>query len=205
MRTGIKTSLRLRCLRPVLRKWIALNRQLGSRWSKDGDAPWWYNERALISVFAGAVWKSGGYAFEEFSEKKRGKKRPFSGRVDLAFSARQHEFLAEAKQCWLAANDRSDRIDQVRGVMEKAKADVRRCRPDGTRHLAIVFGAPYLARHHRAEMGNRIEWLVGQAGEIHADIEADAVAWTFPSLRRLPTDQGWIYPGIIVWIKEVRR
>ena len=205
MKTGIKTTARLRCLRPVLRKWIALNLDLSARWSRDEDAPWWYNERALISVFAGAVWQSGGYAFEEFSEKKRGKKRPFSGRIDLEFSAGQHKFLAEVKQCWLAATARRDRTDHVRGFMENAKADVRRCRPDGTRRIAIVFGAPYLAQHRRAEMDDRIEWLVDQAREIQADIEADAVAWTFPSLRHPPTDQGSVHPGIIVWIKEVRR
>jgi hypothetical protein len=54
-------------------------------------------------------------------------------------------------------------------------------------------------------MDDRIEWLVEQATEIQADIKADAVAWTFPSLHRLPTDKGLVYPGIIVWIKEVRR
>ncbi len=205
MKAGIKTTARLRCLRPVLRKWIALNRQLGARWSSGGDVAWWYNERALISVFAGAVWQSGGYAFEEFSERKRGKKRLLSGRIDLEFTAGQHEFLAEVKQCELAATARRDRTDHVRGFMDKAKADVRRCRPDGRRRIAIVFGAPYVAKHRRAEMDDRIEWLVDQAGEIHDNIEADAVAWTFPSPRRLPTYQGWVCPGIIAWIREVRR
>lgn len=205
MKTGVKTTARLRCLRPVLRKWIALNRQLGAHWLSVGDAPWWYNERALISVFAGAVWQSGGYAFEEYSEKKKGKKRPYSGRIDLEFSAGQQEFLAEVKQCELTATARRDRTDHVRGFMDRAKADVRRCRPDGTRRIAIVFGAPYLAQHRMAEMEDRIEWLIDQAREIHDNIEADAVAWTFPSLRSPPTYQGWVCPGIIVWIKEVRR
>ena len=205
MKTGIKTTARLRCLRPILRKWIALNRQLSARWSSVGDAPWWYNERALISVLAGAVWKSGGYAFEEYSETKRGEKRPYSGRIDLEFIAGQYEFRAEVKQCWPAATARRDRTDYVRGFMEKAKADVRRCPPNGTRRIAIVFGVPYLAQHRKAEIDDRIEWLVDQATEIQADIKADAVAWTFPSLRRLPTYQGSVCPGIIVWIKEVRR
>ncbi len=205
MRKGIETTARLRCLRPVLNRWTALNRQLGERWSKDGNAPWWYNERALISVFAGAVWQSDGYAFEEYSETKRGKKRPYAGRIDLEFVAGQYEFRAEVKQCWLAATKPGDRSSYVRGFMEEAKADVRRCRPDGTRRLAIVFGSPYLAQHRKAEMDHRIEWLVVQAKKIRVDIGADAVAWTFPSLRRFPMDRDGVYPGIIAWIKEVRR
>ena len=205
MKTGIKTTARLRCLRPILRKWIALNRQLSVRWSSVGDAPWWYNERALISVLAGAVWQSGGYAFEEYSDTKRGKRRPYAGRIDLEFVIGQHEFLAEVKQCWLAATARRCRTDFVSGFMEKAKADVRRCRPNGTKRIAIVFGVPYLAQRRKAEMDDRIEWLVNQATKIQADIDADAVAWTFPLLRRPPTYQGSICPGIIVWIKEVRR
>ncbi|MGH8674900.1 MAG: hypothetical protein ACREVG_11385, partial [Burkholderiales bacterium] len=89
--------------------------------------------------------------------------------------------------------------------MKQAKADVRRCHPDGMRRLAIVFGSPYVARRRGSEIENRIEWLIAQAVEIKAEIEAHAVAWTFPRLRRYPTSEGWVYPGVIVWIKEVKR
>jgi hypothetical protein len=185
-----------------LREWINVNRWLGRRWQLNGDAPWWYNERALVSTFAGAVWLSGGYAFEEYSETKRGKsKRGFTGRVDLEFSVGPHEFKAEAKQCWPAGTAKRDQTDYITGFMDQARQDVRRCPPGGMRRLAIVFGVPYLARRLRSEMPERISWLVDQAMQV----EADAVAWTFPDLRRVPTIGGWTYPGIIVWIKEVRR
>lgn len=130
MKSGIKTSTRLSCLRPVLREWININQRLGSRWQSDGDAPWWYNECALVSTFAGAVWLSKGYAFEEYSDTKRGKsKKGFRGRVDLEFSAGQHEFKAEVKQCWPAGRAKRDQTGYITGLMERAKQDVRRCPP----------------------------------------------------------------------------
>lgn len=91
---AIETNLPLRCLRPVLEKWISVNRELAVHWASAGDAPWWYNERALISVFAGAVWRTGGHAFEEYSTEKRGDRRESWGRVDLEFAAGRQEFRA---------------------------------------------------------------------------------------------------------------
>jgi hypothetical protein len=49
--------------------WITNNKDLVRSWR--GDLPWWYNERASISVLAGAAWGTGGLAFEEYSEDKK--------------------------------------------------------------------------------------------------------------------------------------
>src|SRR4051812_1474895 len=91
---------RLRILKPVLEEWVKLNARLGRQWSSVKDAPWWYNERALVSLFAGAIWRCKGDAFEEFNEVKRGFKARPGGRIDLWFALRKKEFNAEAKQCW---------------------------------------------------------------------------------------------------------
>ena len=80
----VYTTKKLLSLHAVLREWVRLNRLLGRQWSNSiGDLPWWYNERALLSLFAGAVWRTGGYAFEEFSDlKHKGiRKRKGNGRV----------------------------------------------------------------------------------------------------------------------------
>ena len=100
-----KTSARagrLRSLRPVLQKWVALNRTLYQNWGKK-DCPWWYNERAILSIFAGAIWRSGGLAFEEFSNLKRKKSRrrnryrKYAGRSDLYFQIKSKEYVVEVK------------------------------------------------------------------------------------------------------------
>ena len=60
----------------------------------------------------------------------------------------------------------------------------------------------YLASRLKPEMDGRREWL----NEEVLKIDADAVAWTFSNIRRLPISRRrFIHPGIIVWIKEVER
>lgn len=71
------------------------------------DNPWWYNERASLSVLAGAAWTlKNWHALEEFSTKKRhrtlepgidsGSLR--HGRCDLYVQSPSSNFAIEAKQ-----------------------------------------------------------------------------------------------------------
>jgi hypothetical protein len=199
---GAWTNPRLRTLGPALEEWISLNAKLGREWQGVGDAPWWYNERALLSVFAGAVWRSGGSAFEEYSELKRGEVQMTSGRVDLWFSTGRHDFWAEAKACEIPFTRNGHQVLGIVRHLERAKSDVRRCKPDGLhRRLAILFGQPYLRPCPRREMKERIAWLIEQAQRV----DHDALAWVFPEQRKLPTIRNWVSPGSIIWIKEVRR
>jgi hypothetical protein len=98
----------LACLRPALKMWIHLNKLMFASWRDEGDVPWWYNERASLSVLSGAVWRSGGEAFEEYSDYKRGISRrtgrfskEYAGRIDFYFNVNDREFKGEAKFCWL--------------------------------------------------------------------------------------------------------
>lgn len=201
-RSGVRVATRLRCFRPLLREWLTLHARLGREWQSVGDAPWWYNERALLSVLAGAVWRTGGSALEEYSEQKRRDGALAPGRVDLWLSCGPHSFWAEAKAMDIPFTRSGSQMSRVARCMAEAKADIRRCAPDGsTRRLAIVFGRPYLRPGPRAERERRIEWLVEQAPEV----EHDALAWVFTDQRRLPTNDDWVCPGAMIWIKEVRR
>lgn len=161
MESGIRTNGRLRCLRPVLAEWINQHRRIGLQWEHVGDAPWWYNERANISIFAGAVWLCGGYAFEEFAQTKRGEKhRPFNGRVDLEFTVSTHTFKAEFKQCYPATTALRPQRSYIADYMEQAKTDVRAIEPHGDRRLAVVFGIPSVHRRIRTELPSRLAWLL---------------------------------------------
>jgi hypothetical protein len=70
------------------------------------DAAWWYNERAILSLFAGAIWSSNGWAFEEFATTKRErvatkrKHRRDGARGDLEFwwPSSNKYFQCEAKR-----------------------------------------------------------------------------------------------------------
>jgi hypothetical protein len=197
---------KLRVLRPLLRQWIRNNVQLAYRWEEYGDVPWWYNERASISLLAGAAWKAKrGYAFEEFVGDKRKvnrkKVRLSSGRFDLEFCASESLFIAEAKQCWIPATRRQDCFERVSEAMDRARNDVRRCEPQGVRRLAIVFGVPYFSKKQQAEMPKKIARLV----EFALDVEAHAYAWAFPRLEPYPEEGGYLHPGVMIWIREVKR
>lgn len=205
MRSSDIYTPKLRVLRPALQQWVSCNRKIVHRWEEYEDAPWWYNERASLSVLAGAIWKAGGYAFEEFVGDKRvmkGRRKKFSaGRFDLEFDVSGSLFVAEAKQCWMPSTRSQDHFERVSEAMDAAKRDVRRCAPEGVRRLAIVFGAPYFTEGRRADMDERIERLIHYA--YHVD--AGALAWFFPSFEDPPNTDGIIYPGAFVWIKEVKR
>ncbi len=97
----------LRSFAPIFKKWIKANEEIARAWRSVQDAPWWYNERASLSVFAGAIWRAGGFAFEEYSDEKREiRKRSrtlgseYPGRVDLYFNWAGCDFVAEAKFIW---------------------------------------------------------------------------------------------------------
>jgi hypothetical protein len=46
----------LHIFRGVLQNWIKANILCAEAW-KDDDVPWWYNERANLSILAAAAWK----------------------------------------------------------------------------------------------------------------------------------------------------
>lgn len=124
-----KTSRELRSLYAVLEEWVKLNRNIGRQWSKEvGDLPWRYNERALLSLFAGAVWRIGGHAFEEFSEVKHSgrRKRKGNGRVDLWFETSGREFRAEAKHDEVPITNKAQQLASLHALMARAVKDARR-------------------------------------------------------------------------------
>jgi len=112
-------------LSPILKKWISINKEYIEQYESK-DCLHWYNERANISAFAGAVWKSGGFALEEYSTKKGAGENIANGRVDLYFSNDTDQAIAEAKMAWLYFGKKTrlalkERIDRV---TEKAKTDI---------------------------------------------------------------------------------
>ena len=94
----------IRCFEAIYEQWINAVTELACSRKRAGDVPWWYNERASLSVFAGAIWRAGGHCFEEYSDEKRDFRRRshrlgkgYPGRVDLYLSWRRFDFIAEAK------------------------------------------------------------------------------------------------------------
>jgi hypothetical protein len=211
MRTGIKTNRELSSLRPVLKSWRTLNRRIGASWAKDRDAPWWYNERALISVFAGAVWRAGGFCFEEYADQKREiKKRsrrhgkPYRGRVDLYFEWANSRFIVEAKSKWSGfIRNNANAKDTLERCLTTAMQEIRQTPPFGQRRLAIVFAVPYCREKYKSLVNKKLDAWVKMLGTL----DTSCYASVFPRCACFKTGDGrrLCCPGIAVLIKEIRR
>lgn len=188
-------------LRPVLNEWIETNLRFVREW-EDIDIPWWYNERASLSVLAGAVWTVGGLAFEEYSADKRtGQEgRPtYQGRNDLYLSVRKQHFIAEAKYIWSgAARVGPATTTHIQQKLKQACADIRKCRLRGHRRLGVLFAVPYIAMPHKERVKECVdEWVAATKR-----VDCSCCAWVFPKESR-NFGQKFICPGAAVLIQEV--
>jgi hypothetical protein len=200
-----------RRLAPVLGAWVEL---MGDRswWDEDEDAPWWYNERAILSLFAGAVWRSKGWAFEEYSTSKkfltsRGRgTKAYSGRGDLAFWAKDGNYALEARACHPSLSGGGTALKTVRQALTEACDDVRRSRYRGYLPLGIVFAAPSIAASQWQSWPDRWRELREELLTLPWGV---AVAWTFPpwGAKLRVTEQGilYVYPSAMLVMGDARK
>lgn len=204
---GLKVSRRSP-LRPILAQWSNLNYHFGSQWVKSSnDAPWWYNERASLSFFAGAVWKSRGWAFEEFIANRMVRKpgtpaRQMPGRCDISFGIGDLEFLAEAKQCWPSLGNLPPSLRKINASLQDALDQCRSIDDWGIPAYAMVFASPRV----NATRGDQVEHLLGEFIGAICELRNVQLAWAFPPLARAlhPTGRNKhrIYPGIALILKR---
>ncbi len=191
----------------ILKKWVSLNTKIANTWKHRNDVPWWYNERADISIFAGAAWLSHSLVFEEFVDEKTKKhngaqkeRRKFRGRVDLYLDIDGQDFIIEAKHCWSGASSVNvDTAKKIQRVMNQAYADIRKSHPHGQRRLAFVFVVPDIKVAYQKTMDQRIRAWINKIEKI----DCDAMAWIFPVESRKIKWRKSYYPGVALLVKEV--
>jgi hypothetical protein len=189
----------LKPIKRILKEWVSM---LDDRsWGKS-DGPWWYNERASLSYFAGAVWRCNGWALEEFttSKKRRGKER--YGRGDIIFGIGHNQFTAEAKQSWPSAGSKARNAkDFLLDALSDAREDCKQVPAYGARRLALVFASPYIPASEKDDAEDPVaRWLHGVS-----TITGAAIAWVFPrNGRNLLGDDGNIYPGGLLLLRPLR-
>ena len=196
----------LQLFEDLLWEWTGVIKRVVRVWGQE-DVPWWYNERASLSLFAGAIWKAGGIAFEEFSsEREHLPSEDLTevvlqrGRIDLYFSYRGEEFVAEAKQCWPRIGRRAQSAQaEIEYALQQAVAAVQTAQEVYGQRLAIVFASPYFPQAELQEAHACLtKWQQAVAG---VACDCKAVYW----LHECPwaQDEGAIYPGGAVFIKQV--
>ena len=203
----------LKSLKPIIKKYLELNIHFSNKWTKEysePDAPWWYNERANVSVFAGAVWKNRGEVLEEYSitKKKNSKKnKTYTGRNDLFFEVNRNKFFVEAK-C-----EDFKPIKKIKKTIENTSKEAKNIilskedEVDGKK-LAMIFSYPFfLMKDYRTKTGEFKEskikdelkkWLCS-AMKMNS-----IVGWACNNDLSKINDKKYYCPGAVIFIKHIK-
>lgn len=129
-------------LKKVLKSWIECTEEYISVWGGD-DLPYWYNERANVSIFAGAAWRSGMTAIEEYQSNKLKKCGTESnGRNDLYLADLSVGIGIEAKVVFPDISNTIAIKYLIENRLVEARLDTNTLQEEGHK-VSAVFIAPY--------------------------------------------------------------
>lgn len=193
----IRINKKFQVLKPILKKWQKLNNDV---LSCDEDVAWWYNERASLSVFAGAVWKCGGWAFEEFSIERgnQSARKKAHGRCDIQFEFKNHKYIGEAKQTWLTVEKRvlESFKEKIERDLFRARDQIKQIQLKANQRIAMAFVVLGINDSEKGNVNKHIDDLVQELKKI----KNATLAWTFPDFARdLRPDnkfRNYIFPGV---------
>lgn len=191
----------------ILKEYLNINEYVARKWQWH-DAPWWYNERANLSIFAAAVWKVGGVAFEEYTSEKRTDKKSslkkyYSGLNDLYFQLGNEEYIVEAKLIYPNGSPRDENIKEtVLPSIKKTTNEVKNNNILGMKKSAVVFAIPKFAISKKDNMDHLIKRWIDNIKTINYT----AAAWTFPKQARTSYiwNDSYYFPGACVIIKLLK-
>jgi len=180
-------------LKPLLNAWTRLVVEYAEA---IGEPPYWCNERADVSILAGAAWRVGGICLEEFSAAKGTKSAKRKGRADLFIRLRQADYNIEAKRLYVHLRP-DPAVNRVAESLKAACRDAMECGGEQVDFvMGVVFAVPVIKRVHSAKSRDLFDLLLGKVRQIRHDF----VAWQF-----LPTDpkkqiwhDGYRHPGVIL-------
>ena len=196
-------------LKPILEKWCSINRRFLKE--AESDCPWWYNERASVSILASAAWASGHIALEEYVTKKGRRKndKEWPGRCDLKIKVNSSNYLFEAKQQWAMLSKKSGKVslketrDKILKSLDSARRDSGKLKSRAGRRFGISFVVPRISETEEGRLDERLDELLYLLKEKRK--RYDAIAWFFAKKKDRPRKKERIYPGVVLLIKEVRR
>lgn len=197
--------------------------------ANERDNPWWYNERASLSVLAGAAWTlKDWHAIEEFSTLKHYRTHEpgiagidrdsfRNGRCDLYVQSPNTGFAMEAKQTVQSIGSRSDGCTFTIRAMSKAWEDCGYLRSmEADRRFAVTFIVPSIPRREVSDNDTgegkvsptKVDqvinnWLTKQFDSESRSMKYTNFAFVFPQLGNQNYLYGeHYYPGVVVVFKE---
>jgi hypothetical protein len=118
------------------------------------DVPYHYNERATLSLLAGAIWRSdeNNFVFEEFRTEKKRAEVVYKGRQDIWFRVSGQACYGEAKQQWIPLYRVRNDVNKLLSVLEQEMKAARQALPTiptlelPAFGLGILFVTPYILK-----------------------------------------------------------
>jgi hypothetical protein len=169
-----------------------------------GDAPYWYTERANIGLLAGACWRAGFIALEEFQYEKGYPNKPkWNGRVDLWCENEKTSTLVEAKMKVISLNSKgvSNTLESILDIACKDAKKSKGGQGDLTA-LGMIFVPVYIPVKHKNGVDQKISAMVK---EIKQEFKGDMIFWHFPSVSRelIGKSEKSYWPGLFVIARKV--
>lgn len=186
---------------PLLEEWLLCIERY-CRVAAGEDAPFVYTERANIGVLAGAAWRCGRMALEEFQYQKGYRnKEKWNGRADLYLASESGEEMIEAKFGWASLSTPARVRARLQSLLSMAVNDAKKTKGGhaGTSCIGVAF-LPVWLPAKRPEM---LEPKIVSAIKCLPDADCHAVAWCFPKeYRRVESSMGNYTPGVIMAVSN---
>lgn len=186
----------------LLEEWLLCIEQYCSLASGD-DAPFIYTERANIGVLAGAAWRRGWIALEEFQYQKGYKNKPkWNGRADLYLASKRTEEVIEAKFSWLSLRSPRSTPAKATKVLDRAIEAAKQTKGGNSnlRCLAVAFLPVWFPSKRSDVLEKKIQATISEL----SNAEFHALAWCFPKeFRRIENSLGNFMPGIIMVVSNL--
>lgn len=155
-----------------------------------GDAAYWYTERANIGVLAGAAWRCGMVALEEYqavktkqSAKSRSDPRTWMGRCDLWLAREKHQEIIEAKFKWLSLRSKKP-VEIVNQALTIAVRDAKSTQgKNPVRATGLVFLPIYSSVRLTKSPENLVSGINSLVKKL-SNCDATLLAWCFPESTR---------------------
>ena len=184
----------------ILEEWLLIIERF-SRIRKGGDSPYGYGERPNVGLLAGAAWRSGCIALNEFAHQKNSEGALSKGRADLVIESPTGSDVIEAKFEWVELG--TNFASKTGQLLNRAGKDAKRSFDSAihTRALGVAFSAGFILGNQAENMRQRIIESV----EGYLKIDSAFIAYCFPEPeRRVRTPEGNFTPGIFMAGIEVR-
>lgn len=182
---------------PILEEWTKCVQEYIDCW-EGGDLPYWYNERANVSVLAGAAWRAGFTAIEEYQIKKQGvtSDKDSNGRNDLYITDKNFGIAIEAKVLF----PKIDELDsQISTAIKNAISDVKKIKAVDGHRAGVVFIAPYTTSIATDEQVKLFSQHIAAINNV------DAYAFICPQTNNPKSHDEKYYPCaavLIFWVDE---